>query len=248
MKMMREGKWLFAAVLAVTLSFVVIWFELSRLNPAEDNHAVSTPRLLIPSTFMLDIGDISQGHATGKIELHNSSEKTVEIIYVVKTCRCAEVHVPSKILQPGDKTTLKILWNTTGLRGKSRSDFTIFHRHTGEEESERLDLSIYGNVVPEFDIEPKQLVFNDKKRSRQIVRLVPRSTDCRAVITGMESDYSAFHFEKTSDSGVVITFEPSEWFTDKSLKSKNIRIKFNIDSHKEPSFVMTVNVVSEELR
>jgi hypothetical protein len=198
--------------------------------------------LLTPNTFVLEVGDVEQGKVTGKFVLKNNSRKNIELVHIVKTCRCAEIEASAKEILPGKSTDLQVTWDTLGLRGRKRSDFVVFYRHSGEKESEKLDLSIWGNIVPEYDIEPKQITFQDNQYGQQVIKLVPKDISQRITIIGIKSDYPAFRFEKNSEMECLITFEPNNWFADPGRSF--VHITLETDSYKEPFYVLPIIVTS----
>ncbi len=138
----KQSLLLLIALLAVGGSLAVLWFELG--FGTGDTHA----EILVPSTYALDVGDVKQCDIPGNITLTNHSDTTIELVHIVKTCRCSEVNASAKEVLPGQSVHLEIDWDTRGMRGRGRSDFVVFYRPKGESEAERLDLSIFGNVVP----------------------------------------------------------------------------------------------------
>ncbi|MDR3234445.1 MAG: DUF1573 domain-containing protein [Planctomycetaceae bacterium] len=132
------------------------------------NYFLSQPavHLLAAAQKQIYVGDVFQGHTEGETLVYNHSDKPVIISDVITNCRCSEVSVSREPILPGEKTTVKCRWDTTGLRGDTSSEFLLLFYKEGETKLYSLPMSVRGNILPKFDIVPDKLEF--LKKSPQV--------------------------------------------------------------------------------
>ncbi|MDR1383592.1 MAG: DUF1573 domain-containing protein [Planctomycetaceae bacterium] len=178
---------------------------------------------LEPITPILDFGDVEQAHISGSLDVVNRSQKRVKIVAIGKSCRCTEVVALKKVVSPGEKATITCQWNTEGMRGQAKSDFTVFYSIDSDSEPGMYSctIQVQGNVIPQYDIIPDRLEFIEGKAETKTIRLVPRKKD-QIIVKLVNCNSPAFFVEKNSDQTIRVTFVSDEWVFDQFLKPKVI--------------------------
>jgi hypothetical protein len=172
------------------------------------------PEKLLAVQPVLKLGERFQGEVIdAEFVLVNHCKCPVEVLNVVKSCSCTEYKLVKTSLQPGEKTTLKVKWETRASRGDFHTDLTIVYQKAGgEQDASRVRLQ--ADVVPDFRYEPTRLSFDTGKKREQVITFSPgRQPDVQVVRAYCTQ--RAFQAEKLPDGGAVrVTFDPALWSAD----------------------------------
>jgi hypothetical protein len=117
--------------------------------------------------------------------------------------------LPSNKIAPGETTKISFKWDTTGVRGVKGSNFTFFYENQSRLHS--LVVSIRGNVLPQFDLQPESLEFIKDQSETKIIKLIPRSHDSNIIFESFANALAAFKVEKLSDREISVTYIPKEY-------------------------------------
>lgn len=189
---------LLGLVAAIAFGGALVCLYLARPTPAPG---------LWTANPVLDRGALSQGqevHAT--FELVNNYQQPLEIMDVIKECRCSEAVLTTKKLDPGDRTELKVVWNTGAMRGRSGVNLSVVYklphaavRHAG--------LRVEGDVLPDIVYTPEKVTFAGNKAETQTVRLAPGRMK-EFTIQKVHCNHAAFKAQLRSRDVVEISFDP----------------------------------------
>jgi hypothetical protein len=172
------------------------------------------PEKLLAVQPVLKLGERSQGEVIdAEFVLVNHCKCNIEVVNVVKHCSCTEYKLAKTSLQPGEKSTLKVKWETRASRGDFHSDLTVVYQKA-EEGQDATRVRLQAEVVPDFRYEPTRLSFDTGKKGEQIVTFSPgRQADVQVVRAYCTQ--RAFQAEKLADSGAVrVSFDPALWPTE----------------------------------
>jgi hypothetical protein len=189
------------------LSSVAMTFYAARNN--HESFASQPPDGLVAIDDSLDLGDIPQDILDGTFELVNKSKFPVQIVQIIPSCRCAEIKLPSNKIASGETTKISFKWDTTGVRGIKGSNFTFFYENQSRLHS--LVVSVRGNILPMFDLQPESLEFIKDKSETKIVKLIPHNHDSNIIFENFANALAAFKIEKMSDREISVTYIPEEY-------------------------------------
>lgn len=196
-------------------------------------------RGLEPIVSVFDFGEVNQSLVCGSLEVGNYSAEPVKIVAVGKSCRCTEVDLPRDKIQPGQKATIQCKWDTSGMRGSAKGDFTLFYSIGSKTDMYQCTVQFHANVIPLFDVVPDTLEFIEDKAETKTVQLIPRDRTNTIFIKSVESNMTALHTEKISDQMVDVTFMPEEWIDDRFVRPKII---LRTNCFQEEIFVIPIQV------
>ncbi len=184
-----------------------------------------------PRENPLNLGDIVQGCSRGSFELRNLLDVPVRIIQVNKSCRCTEITVSDNDVPPKGSAKLDFEWDTTGGRGVRGSGFTVLYTVAGRDGVFQTSLSVKGNILPFFDVEPKSPEFDKEVSETKTVRLLQRRGDVPVQIKNVFTSSPSLKVEKISAQEVSVTFLPE---------------KFEDDPHGTPYFTIETDCETEK--
>jgi hypothetical protein len=179
---------------------------------ARENHESSAPQPpdgLVALNDPLDLGDIPQDIFDGTFELVNKSKAPIQIVQIIPSCRCTEIKLPSNKIASGETTKISFKWDTTGVRGIKGSNFTFFYENQSRLHS--LVVSVRGNILPQFDIQPESLEFIKDKSETKVIKLIPHNHDSNIIFESFANALAAFKVEKLSDREISVTYIPKEY-------------------------------------
>ncbi|NQT14622.1 MAG: DUF1573 domain-containing protein [Planctomycetes bacterium] len=153
-----------------------------------------------------DVGRLRQGMVTAKFELVNQSLLPVRITHFVKSCRCAEINVPSRNISPSESVTVDCRWDTSGMRGKSRTTFVVVYTEADRAGLKKLPLAMRGEIIPEFDYSPTRIEFVEGKAATQRVSLVPRTSGGDIVVEKASCSHEALSITLPSQREIDVSF------------------------------------------
>lgn len=191
---------------AVLLNYVAI----VRSTPSEFSLRAMEP--------VLDLGHIKRGSTDAEFRLVNNARVPVRIIGIVKTCRCAVVAASTDQIEPSQAALVRCRWNTSGLRGQSKTGFLVLYRTADQPTTRTLPLQILGTVLPEFEYVPAQIEFPHGEPGPREVRLVPKSLDSDLIVRRAYCTHQAFRVERVGAHTLSVEFVPRSWSDNVHLK------------------------------
>ena len=163
-----------------------------------------------------DFGKVRQGQSLKtQIDFANYNSAPIEVIGVRKSCSCAELSISKTTIDPGDRVTLSVTWNVGTARGLIKTELAIFYTSIGQNEPQLATLYLVADVLPDFDYEPKKLVFSSRSESTQFVCVTPSQLP-EVVLLDAYCTQRSFRARITVDrSHVEVCFDPSLWPNDR---------------------------------
>ena len=109
-----------------------------------DAEKVKAPKIEFPEK-VFDFGQLTQGEKANHTFILKNSGKTDLIIRKTKaSCGCTAIVPSTKIIKAGEKTELKIVFNSRGKRGRQNKLITVITNDPSESE---VRLRVTGNVI-----------------------------------------------------------------------------------------------------
>lgn len=201
-----EYSWIYLLCsIATGISFgVFVWLA---FQPDPIQPEVSVLRF---STTHQDLGRVDEGQHRLEYQLHNTGDEPVHLSSVKRSCRCSEVEIRQRTIAPGEAIPVVCMWNTSGLRGPSGSEFTVLYSIADDPGIHFLSASLSGEVAPNVLFDPAELTFHRSEGAMdQAVQFFPKpglgelGEIESAVCTG-----SAFEVRQTSSDAVNLAFTP----------------------------------------
>ncbi|MCK4233865.1 DUF1573 domain-containing protein [candidate division WOR-3 bacterium] len=117
-----------------------------------------------------NFGEIIQGENVDCFfHFKNDGDTTLKIIDVRSTCGCAVTELKKKLIEPGERGTIKVVFYSKGRQGKiSKSIFVT----TNDKENRVTRLAIVGIVKKTWNCEPKNVDFGEIKKDRILIDTV----------------------------------------------------------------------------
>jgi hypothetical protein len=188
----------------------------------------------------IELGDVEQGNVKGETYIINHAGVPITIRRVMTNCRCSEVVVSPEPIQPNERRLVRVNWDTNGLRGKCQSEFFLLYAMENENQSRSLPLSIQGNIIPHYDIEPLSIDFKVNKPDKQVVRLIAKDKNNPIKITKAYTSFPAFIVTMQNDKEVVVSFDVSQWKENLKLP---LRLVIETNCVSEPSYEVPLKVL-----
>jgi hypothetical protein len=188
----------------------------------------------------IELGDVEQGNVKGETYIINHAGVPVTVRRVMTNCRCSEVVVSPEPIQPNERRLVRVNWDTTGLRGKCQSEFFLLYSMENENQSKSLPLSIQGNIIPHYDIEPSSIDFKVNNPDKQVVRLIAKDKNNPIKIIKAYTSFPAFIVTSQNDREVVVSFDVSQWKENRRLP---LRLVIETDCVSEPSYEVPLKVL-----
>jgi hypothetical protein len=194
-------------------SLGVLVFELTaktvRATPA------GSPLLVSPATF--DFGKVPEGMVAAHFSLQNTSRRPIRVLRVQKSCDCADVSVPSVLMQPGEDVGLDCRWD---LRDRIGTTTTSLGLWLGSDEPKDgvinrvpVRVALSADVQPLWQMTPSSLTFSrssDHDNSKTIS--VVASDDSAITIKAATCKHDAFDTSVDSVSRTItVRFKPDKW-------------------------------------
>ncbi len=119
-----------------------------------------TPSLTADRRFA-DLGIMrQQALRTARFRLLNSSNVTINITGVEKTCRCTTSHPKLSVLRPGEETDLEVTFSSGTSKGELTTRVAVLYQRADDDETYGIQLHLRAVVDPEYDITPRRLTFD----------------------------------------------------------------------------------------
>lgn len=158
----------------------------------------------------LDLGHVHQGICRTQTNVTNIGSEDINILYVTKGCDCASVKILSGPLKPGEKRNLDVEWDTTGRRGSNKTEVAVVFLQKGSDKKEVSWLSISSEVIPEFDIFPDRLEFDQNLSQTFTVSISSEKNSYRIVDALVNHPAFTVLISEEGDS-VAVSFSAEKW-------------------------------------
>lgn len=154
----------FLLLLVAVLSFAGSWLAVWAAWPR------NVPELWTNAT-VVDHGDLFQGQEVHtEFQFENRYSEVLEITDVYKSCGCSEAVFSARVMNPGERASVQVVWKTGRTRGRNSIAVDVFYS-VGTSTAQRKSLRIEGNVVPDIVCRPEKLTFDGKKKEVQLATL-----------------------------------------------------------------------------
>jgi hypothetical protein len=187
----------------------------------------------------IELGDVEQGNVKGETYIKNHAGAPITIRRVMTNCRCSEVVVSREPIQPNERRLVRVNWDTTGLRGKCQSEFFLLYSIDNESQAKSLPLSIQGNIISHYDIEPSSIDFKTNTPDKQVVKLIAKNENNPIKITKAYTSFPAFIVTEQNDRGVIVSFDVDQWKENLKLP---LRLVIETDCVSEPLYEVPLKV------
>jgi Protein of unknown function (DUF1573) len=110
-----------------------------------------------------------QQNYSATVEVTNQGIDDITIVRFDVDCGCTALMSGRRRLPPGCATTINATLNTGTLRSEFERHCHVVYRHTDEPQDRTRTFTIVGRVIPEFDVEPANVIFDRTARSSKVV-------------------------------------------------------------------------------
>lgn len=119
------------------------------------------PRALVKETTF-DFGKVTQGTSVQhSFVIENQGEAALKIEHVHTSCGCTAAVVDSDIIQPHQKTDLRVTFDTTGFQGPKVKTVRIY---TNDMKVPSILLSLQGTVEADLQLSEPKLLFGEIRK------------------------------------------------------------------------------------
>ncbi|MDR3199314.1 MAG: DUF1573 domain-containing protein [Planctomycetaceae bacterium] len=245
---MRHNR-LFLLIFAFLTSFAAcVLLFCSALEQKKHTSLISSPKILkttwesLPPASQglttnnnpLDLGDIKQGKHNSTFQLYNQTDQPIKIFEISKSCSCTEIKLSHDLIPPSQSGKIDFQWNTLGIRGEHSANLIVFYTVGDKTPSECLQLFWKGNVQPQYDFTPHEVVFDQQQVQPQTIRLVSREGAPVIRITDIYCAAPYIHKEIISPTEISVLFVPDQW-VDLSYNYRTI-LEIYTDLPEEPHY------------
>ena len=120
--------------------------------------------------LIFDFGTTTQVQSvTGKFHYQNDGNGVLEISKPKPSCGCTVAGVDPSTLKPGDRGELAFSLNLSNIRGKSQKRITV---PSNDPEKPEVVLTVKVDVVPTFDVRPRNVNLGDFQKGKEITKTV----------------------------------------------------------------------------
>lgn len=154
---------------------------------------LASPQLIIDKTSF-HFGSIGQGQAvTAEFRLENAGDEALVINRMEFSMPGMDARVKQR-LEPGQKTVVKVSWDTSRLRREVEGRLTL---HLNDPASRQLVLHLSGTVIPAVEFVPKPaFYFSQFVGERQIkVITLKNNQDSPLAIEGVKPSNDSFDYD-----------------------------------------------------
>lgn len=154
------------------LLVVAILFSISALAAG---YVAWAPRRtgLVAREATHDFGQLRQGAVVDcEFRLTNYCDEPIAITDVIKSCACTTVECGEKSLRPGQKTSIKVGFQTGRGRGQTKVPLVVRYKLEDGRDFQ-TDLWLTADVLPDIVFDPPVLEF-DPQHTKRVVKFSPR--------------------------------------------------------------------------
>lgn len=158
---------------------------------------------------IVELGNVGQGQKlTATFRLTNRFPSPIEIKDIHRGCACSSAEVSEKNLQPGQETTLTVIWSTGAQRGEQKISADVIF--VIDNKLSIKTVAVRGYVDPDIHYAPNELQFAFGQDGVQILRLSPgrlAKLEVKRVYCSHRAFKAEWHPEK---SEVVVRYTTKE--------------------------------------
>lgn len=155
-----------AILIISSLSLLLITIPALAQN---DSTPAGTPKMIIVKTTY-DFGEIFQGEkAAYKFQIKNGGDGLLKLQDIQSTCGCTVANPEKSIIEPGEKVSLEVAFNSSGRSGKQKKRITI---STNDPNNSKAYLTIQGTIITELTFSPSRLNYKDVSPGDQSETLI----------------------------------------------------------------------------
>lgn len=202
-----------------------------------ENHKDAVPpnsRLGVDS-LVYDFGVVTQGEIVEhSFAIHNSGGSALQINAVQPSCGCSAAVSEASTLAPGQKSAIRISFNTAGFHGYKVKTFRVF---SNDPQQSTVVLTVQGTVRREVDIDPPRLYFgtlskedlSGPKATLQAKISTDGHSSAKVLDVASRSQDLKVNFAHSGDSSFSVTLRP-----DLSVGVLRSRVAVKTSSPKTP--------------
>ncbi len=162
----------------------------NQISYAESAAPQSPPKVAI-SNPIFDFGAVSQGtKVSNDFVISNSGSIPLIIQRVEPTCGCTAAVPEKNTLQPGEKTSVKVTFDTTGFEGYKVKSVRLYTNDPSEISSV---LTLQGTVKTDIELKPENLYFGkigkNEKKTLSATILLDENSPIKVLDVSSKSDY-----------------------------------------------------------
>ncbi len=190
---------------------------------------------------MVDLGQVEQkAELRAEFVLENGFREPVEVLEVTQSCGCTEATIGTKVVAPGEHTTVATTWKTGTSRGPTRVHAYLTYR-VGEGRPRFLTLTVLGDVLPDIRCDPQELQFERGVPATQVLRLIPgRMKEFR--VERVYCSHRAFTTAVAGEGEIAVAFDPKK----RTDGDGTAFLGIVTDSPREPVIYVALNVRTSE--
>jgi Protein of unknown function (DUF1573) len=175
----------------------------------------SEPRdALVASPNVRQVGTVRQGKSVGaEFELRNASSYAIDIVSIKHTCSCT-THSPIKMgLEPDEVVKFTMSMDTKYRRSTvAASSFIEYCKRDGKKKSHYLVVQMAADVDPDYDVKPKEIVFQKGEPATRELHFVLRHLKSLNIVK-VECDGKCFSANVIGrngrlSKGVSVAYDP----------------------------------------
>lgn len=154
--------------------------------------AFAQPKLKVVPGLNIDFGKIEQGKvATKHLMLKNTGNQSLTLGKIDVSCGCTGTVLSKKDLKPGDTTSLRITFNSTGFLGPVHKSLTINSNSAG---TPQTVVDLLATVVVDLSFSPAWFYFKDAEAGRTSTAVVTLKNESQRAIkvTGFRTQLPSF--------------------------------------------------------
>ena len=171
---------------------------------------------LIAETPVLDYGMLPQGSIVdASFEVRNEDADAVDIENIDGGCSCLSSQASPSHIEAGGKSIVAVKWAVGAARGNTSKQILVRYKDVTSPDTYSLLLTINADVLPDFNYEPKRLIFLLNRGAKQEIEIQPG----RITGVGVNKAYcthKAFTATIESKSRVRVDFARADWNQDEA--------------------------------
>jgi hypothetical protein len=144
-----------------------------------------------------------------QFKIKNTTNQPIVVNDLLRGCKCQEVQLPEKPLQPGEEFIVKLLWHTSSLKGQIAYELQL--KWLQNEQIHLTKVLLHANVEPDFWCEPHKYTFAPDGPTTCVIVLTPHKLK-DLEIHSVASNYAGLGAELQADKrSVMIRYTPKQW-------------------------------------
>lgn len=179
-----------------------------------------------------------------RFTIRNLSNERIRLVSVDPGCACTSVDFIPTELSSGATHVVTLRLRLGRSRGKLTKTAALNYTVGEQKLLKRCSLSITGEVVPEYDVEPRELSFDPEQSDAATVVVTSRPGRVVNVLSAHVT-HRAFRLrELATDQGTwrgQLHFDAAQWSW---REGERANLVINTDSNEEPTFFVRLRVLN----